>query len=56
MFGAIIGISGCYYGFKTEGGAEGVGVATTRAVVFACVMILVSDYFLAELLLRLLFH
>lgn len=56
VFGAIIGVSGCYYGFKTEGGAEGVGVATTRAVVFACVMILVSDYFLAELLLRLLFH
>ena len=40
---------------KTEGGAEGVGVATTHAVVFACVMVLISDYFLAEILLRVLF-
>lgn len=55
-FGMIIAISGCYFGFKTEGGAEGVGVATTRAVVFSCVMILVSDYFLAEFLFRVIFR
>ena len=30
FFGAIIGWMGCYYGFRTEGGAEGVGIATTR--------------------------
>jgi phospholipid/cholesterol/gamma-HCH transport system permease protein len=55
VFGMIIAIMGCYYGFKTEGGAEGVGVATTRAVVASCVMILISDYFLAEVIFRVMF-
>ncbi|MDZ4804796.1 MAG: ABC transporter permease [Candidatus Eisenbacteria bacterium] len=55
VFGTIIAIMGCYYGFQTEGGAEGVGVATTRAVVASCVMILVSDYFLAEVIFQVIF-
>jgi phospholipid/cholesterol/gamma-HCH transport system permease protein len=55
VFGAIIGTMGCYYGFATEGGAEGVGVATRRAVVASCVLVLVSDYFLAHMLFRLIF-
>jgi phospholipid/cholesterol/gamma-HCH transport system permease protein len=55
VFGAIIAISGCFYGFQTTGGAEGVGVATTKAVVACCVMILVTDYFLAEVIFRLIF-
>ena len=55
VFGTIIAIMGCYHGFRTEGGAEGVGVATTRAVVASCVMILVSDYFLAELIFQVIF-
>jgi len=55
VFGAIIALSGCFYGFQTTGGAEGVGVATTKAVVACCVMILVMDYFLAEVIFRLIF-
>jgi phospholipid/cholesterol/gamma-HCH transport system permease protein len=55
FFGGIIGTMGCYYGFATEGGAEGVGVATTHAVVSSCVLVLVSDYVLANVLFRLIF-
>jgi phospholipid/cholesterol/gamma-HCH transport system permease protein len=46
---------GCYYGFATEGGAEGVGMATTRAVVASCVLVLISDYVLANVLFRFIF-
>ncbi len=55
FFGAIISTMGCYYGFATEGGAEGVGVATMRAVVASCVLILITDYVLANVLFRLMF-
>jgi phospholipid/cholesterol/gamma-HCH transport system permease protein len=55
FFGGIIGTMGCYYGFNAEGGAEGVGNATTRAVVSSCVLVLISDYVLANVLLRLIF-
>jgi len=55
FFGAIIGTMGCHYGFATEGGAEGVGQATTRAVVGACVLVLISDYVLANVLFRFIF-
>jgi phospholipid/cholesterol/gamma-HCH transport system permease protein len=54
-FGNIIGTMGCFYGFATEGGAEGVGNATTRAVVSSCVLVLVVDYVLAQVLFRVLF-
>jgi phospholipid/cholesterol/gamma-HCH transport system permease protein len=43
---------GCFHGMKTEGGAEGVGLATTRAVVSSCLLILITDYILASLLFR----
>lgn len=49
-FGVILSVVGCYLGFKTRGGAEGVGRATTRAVVIASVSILISDYFITSLL------
>jgi phospholipid/cholesterol/gamma-HCH transport system permease protein len=52
IFGVIIAMMGCHYGLRTEGGAEGVGLATTRAVVASCVLVLVSDYILANLLFR----
>jgi len=52
FFGMIIAIMGCYYGFRAEGGAEGVGRATTRAVVSSCLSILVLDYVLASVLFR----
>ncbi len=54
FFGMIISTMGCYYGFRAEGGAEGVGAATTRAVVSSCLSILVLDYLLASVLFRLL--
>jgi len=50
VFGAVVGLIGCYKGFTTEGGAEGVGKATTGAVVVSCMLILVLDYFLSALL------
>ena len=49
-FGFALAIIGCYKGFRASGGAEGVGKATTEAVVAASVTILVSDYFLTALL------
>jgi phospholipid/cholesterol/gamma-HCH transport system permease protein len=50
FFGLILSLVGCYKGFSTTGGAEGVGRATTEAVVLASVLILVSDYFLTAIL------
>lgn len=50
VFGMIIALVGCQMGFYTSGGAEGVGRATTRAVVGASIMILISNYFLTALL------
>jgi len=55
VFGNIIGTMGCYFGFATEGGAEGVGAATTRAVVSSCVLVLITDYVLATVLFRIIF-
>lgn len=51
VFGGIIALTGCHYGLKTTGGTEGVGIATTRTVVTASILILISDYFLTQLLL-----
>ena len=50
FFAAIIVIVSCYKGFTCEGGAEGVGKATTSAVVISMVLILVMDYFLSAIL------
>lgn len=55
VFGLIIALMGCYNGFVTRGGAEGVGIATMRAVVSSCLLILVSNYLLASLIFRILF-
>jgi phospholipid/cholesterol/gamma-HCH transport system permease protein len=46
FFGFIIATVACHEGFRTHGGAEGVGHATTKAVVMASILILVADYFL----------
>jgi len=51
VFGGIISLVACYHGLKTSGGTEGVGLATTRTVVTASILILVVDYFLTQLLL-----
>lgn len=50
VFGMIIATIGCYQGFYAEGGAEGVGKATTRSVVISSMLILISDYFLTAIL------
>jgi phospholipid/cholesterol/gamma-HCH transport system permease protein len=50
VFGMIIALVGCQMGFYTSGGAEGVGRATTRAVVGASILILISNYFLTAFL------
>lgn len=50
VFGIIIATVSCYKGFNTEGGAEGVGKATTGAVVISSMLILISDYFLTAML------
>ncbi|MDQ6955505.1 MAG: ABC transporter permease [Mariprofundaceae bacterium] len=46
VFGGIIGLVSCAEGFYCKGGAQGVGQATTRAVVISAMSILISDYFL----------
>ncbi len=50
-FGVIIAMTGCYFGFKTTGGAEGVGRSTTASVVWALLSVLVADYFIETVLL-----
>jgi len=54
IFGGIIAIIGCYKGMTCGEGAEGVGRATTEAVVYASITILISNFFLTLTLNRLL--
>jgi phospholipid/cholesterol/gamma-HCH transport system permease protein len=49
-FGLILTLTGCVRGYYTTGGAEGVGRATTYAVVSSSLIILLSDFFLTKLL------
>src|SRR5580704_12126505 len=51
VFGFILSTVGCYQGLNVRGGTQGVGRATTTAVVIASVTILVSDFFLSKLAL-----
>ncbi len=51
VFGIIIALVGCWRGYRTQGGAEGVGNAPTSSVVTSSLWILVSDFFLTKLLL-----
>ena len=53
FFGVVLTLISCYRGYRTEGGAEGVGRATTQAVVMSSVAILVMDYFLTSWILEL---
>jgi len=54
LFGFIIATVGCYYGLSARGGTQGVGRATTQAVVAASVLILAVDFFATRLLMVLL--
>ncbi len=49
VFGFIITLMGCYHGYSSKGGAQGVGSATTNAVVSASILILCFDYILTEM-------
>jgi len=51
LFGAIVAITGAYFGFTAKGGAEGVGNATTKAVVTSAVLILVFDFVIAVMVM-----
>lgn len=48
-FGFIVTLMGCYHGYNSRGGAQGVGVATTNAVVSAAILILIFNYVITEL-------
>lgn len=50
VFGLLLSLIGCYKGYYTTRGAEGVGQATTESVVLSSVLILVTDYFLTDIL------
>jgi phospholipid/cholesterol/gamma-HCH transport system permease protein len=50
VFGFIIAMMGCYNGFHSKGGAQGVGAATTNAVVSASILILAANYLLTSVL------
>jgi len=51
VFGYLIAIIGCYKGFFTQGGTQGVGLATTDTVELLSISILLSDFFLTKLLM-----
>lgn len=48
VFGFLVALMGCYHGFNSAGGAQGVGRATTNAVVSASVLILAANYLLTS--------
>ena len=54
MFGFIISTIGCYYGITARGGTQGVGRATTQAVVASSVLIIVVDFFVTKFLMNVL--
>jgi phospholipid/cholesterol/gamma-HCH transport system permease protein len=47
-FGFLIALMGCYHGYHSKGGAQGVGEATTNAVVSSSILILAANYILTE--------
>ncbi|MFM7100876.1 MAG: MlaE family ABC transporter permease, partial [Verrucomicrobiota bacterium] len=53
VFGGIISLVSCYKGLNSGGGAEGVGRATTEAVVASSISILITNFFLTLFLTRL---
>jgi phospholipid/cholesterol/gamma-HCH transport system permease protein len=50
VFGFVISLMGCFHGYRSKGGAQGVGAATTSAVVTASILILALDYVLTQVL------
>jgi len=52
VFGFLISAIACRHGFYASGGARGVGLATTRAVVESCLAVLISNYILTQVMLN----
>ena len=50
VFGFIISVMGCYHGYRSRGGAQGVGEATTNAVVSSSILILIFNYLITEMI------
>jgi phospholipid/cholesterol/gamma-HCH transport system permease protein len=50
VFGFLIGVAGCYFGMRAEGGTEGVGRAATAGVVASCLLVLAADVLLVGLI------
>ena len=48
-FGFLVSLMGCFHGFNSRGGAQGVGAATTSAVVSASILILIFNYIITQL-------
>ncbi len=48
IFGFLVALMGCYHGYRSRGGAQGVGAATTMAVVSASILILTANYIVTE--------
>jgi phospholipid/cholesterol/gamma-HCH transport system permease protein len=55
VLGFVIGTIGCHVGLRTRGGTQGVGRATTNAVVIASVLVIAVDFFLTPLLMEVLY-
>ncbi|NPA04119.1 MAG: ABC transporter permease [Epsilonproteobacteria bacterium] len=53
VFGYLISVIGTYIGYFTRGGARGVGLSTTKAVVYAAMTVFAANYFLSSLFLYL---
>jgi phospholipid/cholesterol/gamma-HCH transport system permease protein len=49
VFGYLVGSIGSFVGYHTRGGAKGVGVSTTKAVVLASITIFIANYFLSAI-------
>ena len=48
-FGFLVSLMGCYHGYSSRGGAQGVGAATTNAVVGAAILILILNYLISQM-------
>jgi phospholipid/cholesterol/gamma-HCH transport system permease protein len=53
LFGIIISLCGCFYGLRTTGGTQGVGRATTTAVVASCIWIFITDFLIGKIFVNL---
>jgi phospholipid/cholesterol/gamma-HCH transport system permease protein len=52
FFGLIISLTACWYGLNTTGGTQGVGLATTRSVVTASILVVIFDFVLTKLIMQ----